>query len=219
MATYNKHYSDQGLSSDETKNLDKRRYPTKMILFFVDKQTKINARKAIDDALKAKKWAQSTTTIEKKTKKTGKGLASILNQKRDKNDAIARSISSTNEQNIGSKAQELIEIADMIKNKLAVYKEEVKDYHENAEIMEMIFSLGMNNESDGEVYLSSTEQEVGKKKFNEQLEKEFVKFLDSQSDLYDGWMPMDEAFCRFNRARGTGIIPPSTFVQVAKERL
>ena len=78
----------------------------------------------------------------------------------------------------------------------------MKDYQENAEIMEMIFSLGMADD----VYINSANQ--GDKNFEESLCKEIIKFLDKVIDEYDGWIPIDELYCRFNRSKGTGIIPP-----------
>jgi len=68
--------------------------------------------------------------------------------------------------------------------------------------MEMIFSLGMNDD----VYINSTNQ--GDKKYDEALTKEVIKFLNKAIDDYDGWIPLDELYCRFNWSKGTGIIPP-----------
>ena len=58
--------------------------------------------------------------------------------------------------------------------------------------MEMIFSLGMNDD----VYINSTNQ--GDKKYDEALTKEVIKFLNKAIDDYDGWIPLDELYCRFN---------------------
>ena len=74
---------------------------------------------------------------------------------------------------------------------LQIYKEEVKDYQENAEIMDMIFSLGMADD----VYITTA---TGDKNFEEGLTKEIIKFLDKVIDEYDGWIPLDELYCRFN---------------------
>lgn len=81
----------------------------------------------------------------------------------------------------------------------------MKDYQENAEIMDMIFSLGMADD----VYITSA---TGDKNFEEALTKEIIKFLDKVIDEYDGWMPLDELYCRFNWAWGTGIVPPAKIV-------
>lgn len=107
----------------------------------------------------------------------------------------------------------MIEIANIIKQQLQVYKEEVKDYQENAEIMEMIFSLGMADD----VYLSTASS--SDKNYEETISKEIIKFLDKFIDDYDGWIPLDELYCRFNRSRGTGIIPPQKLVQICAKRL
>lgn len=96
-------------------------------------------------------------------------------------------------------------MANIIKNQLQIYKEEVKDYQENAEIMEMIFSLGMNNEEE-DVYLAGTKEYLGSKQFDENLSWEIVKFLWKIIDEYDGWVPLAEFYCWFNRAWGTGIV-------------
>ena len=117
---------------------------------------------------------------------------------------------------MSSRATELIEIAGILKNKLKVYKDEVSDYSDNAEMMEMIFSLGMDSEN---VYLSSTSAYLGEKKFDESLASEIVDFIDKAIEEFNGWIPLAEVYCRFNRKRGTGIIPPLKLVQICETKL
>lgn len=58
--------------------------------------------------------------------------------------------------------------------------------------MEMIFSLGMSDD----VFINSAS--LGDKNFDELLCKEIIKFLEKTIDEYDGWIPIDELYCRFN---------------------
>ena len=57
--------------------------------------------------------------------------------------------------------------------------------------MDMIFSLGMADD----VYITTA---TGDKNFEEGLTKEIIKFLDKVIDEYDGWILLDELYCRFN---------------------
>lgn len=75
----------------------------------------------------------------------------------------------------------------------------MKDYHEKAEIMEMIFSLGLNkDDEEADVYLAGTSDYLGDKQFLQSLSREVVKFLRKIIDEYDGWIPLAEFYCRFN---------------------
>jgi len=84
--------------------------------------------------------------------------------------------------------------------------------------MEMIFSLGMNKDEE-DVYLAGSKEYLGEKKFDESLVWDIVKFLRKIIDDYDGWIPLAEFYCWFNRAWGTGIIPPQKLVQICSKEL
>ena len=84
-------------------------------------------RKAIEDSISAAKWEQRSNVIQAQSSGSrGGGWKGMVDQRKERENAISRTVNTAHSGNLSSKANELIEAANLIKNKLAVYKEEMK---------------------------------------------------------------------------------------------
>lgn len=149
----------------------------------------------IDDAVGREEWTKVKFDINKHIRQSDIGIGNIMGRQREKDSVMSSKIAITASDinQLNSDAQELITIADEIKKKLSRYKDSFSGYKENAEIMDMIFDLGINNEED-DVFVQETKHNLSKKDFEKKVVQELVDFLDENIKEYGGWIPCAELY-------------------------
>ena len=167
-----------------------RSLPNKVTLFCPSKAVRNNLKTHIDNAVSGEEWTKVKFDINKLIRKNDVGLGNIIGRQREKDSVISSKIAMTSSDinQLSSTAHELVDIASEIKRKLSKYKEQFSNYHENAEIMEMVFNLGINNDDD-DVFIQESKQNMGSKEFQKRVIKDLVEFLDEHIKEYGGWIP------------------------------
>ena len=190
-----------------------RVFPNKITLFWPSKTVRNKLKTHIDSAVAGAEWTKVKFDINKYIRKNDIGIGNIMGRQKEKDSIISSKIAltTTDINQLSSTAHELIDIANEIKKKLSKYKEQFSNYHENAEIMEMIFNLGINNDDD-DVFVQESKQSMGSKEFKKRVIKDLVEFLDDHIKEYGGWIPCAELYCKFNRSLGTELVSPEEFM-------
>ena len=182
--------------------------PNKVTLFCPSKSTRNKIKKHIDDVVSRQEWTKVKFDINQHIRKSDIGIGNIMGRQKERDNVISTKIAMTFGDN--SAAHELVEIANDIKRRLARFKDSFPNYQENAEIMNMIFELGMNNDQD-EVFVQESMAGLSKKDFKNKLVEDLVEFLDENIKSYGGWIPCAELYCKFNRKMGLEVISPEEF--------
>ena len=187
--------------------------PNKVTLFCPSKAVRNKLKTHLDNAVVGEEWTKVKFDINKLIRKNDIGIGNIMGRQKEKDSIISSKIAltSTDINQLGKTAHELIDIANEIKKKLSKYKDQFSNYHENAEIMEMIFNLGINNDDD-DVFVQESKQSMGSKEFQKKVIKDLVEFLDNHIKEYGGWIPWAELYCKFNRSLGTELVSPEEFM-------
>jgi hypothetical protein len=190
-----------------------RSFPSKITFLCTDKNSRNKLKKTIDDAVNREEWTKVKFDINQHIRKSDIGIGNIMGRQKERDSVMSSKIAMTASDinHLSSTAQELISIADEIKKKLARYKDSFTGYKENAEIMNMIFDLGMNDDSD-DVFVQESMANMSKKDFKKKVVKQLVEFLDDNISEYGGWIPCAELYCKFNRKLGLDLISPEDFV-------
>ena len=166
--------------------LSQRVLPKKITLFCSSKTSRNKLKKVIDDVVTREEWTKVKFDINKHIRKSDLGIGNIMGRQKERDKVISSKLAMEFGNN--SAAHDLIEIANDIKKRLAKYKDSFPSYQENAEIMDMIFELGMNNEED-EVFVQESMANLSKKDFKKKLVQDLVQFLDENIKGYGGWIP------------------------------
>ena len=194
--------------------LANRSLPSKLTFFCSSKNSKNKIKKHVDEAVNREDWTKVKFDINKYIRQSDMGIGNIMGRQKEKDSVMASKIAMTaaDINHLSSNAQDLISMADEIKNRLARFKDSFSSYQEHKEIMDMIFELGMNNDQD-EVFVQESMKNLSKKDFEKKIVKDLIEFLDNNIKGYGGWIPCAELYCKFNRRMGLDLISPEEFVR------
>jgi len=127
------------------------------------------------------------------------GLTGIINKVQSENKETEQKLSAafSDLNSLMEKARELVEISEKFAEKL---RKQNSDQREQDELDDVLMNLGLSS--------VVTKQSAGNM-FYQQLARQLAEFLPPHLNKNHGLLALSDAFCLYNRARGTDLISPS----------